>query len=95
MGLLRNFIENYKQKREQEKAFENEIRMQKRVADKMKDANERELERYYAEMHKKKVAQQLEKFRKQRAKEIWTANSFRNNKNLFKNKSFKLGVSKR
>jgi len=95
MGILKKFIENYKEKREREKEFESEIRMQKRVAEKMKDANERELERYFEEARKAKISAQLEKFRKQRAKEIWTANPFKEKKNLFKNKPmFKCGSVK-
>ena len=86
MGILKKFIENYREKREQEKAYEGEIRMQNRIQQKMKDADERELERYMDEARKAKIHSQLEKFRKQKAKQIWTANPFKEKKNLFKNK---------
>jgi spore germination cell wall hydrolase CwlJ-like protein len=86
MGILKKFIENYREKKEKEKEFESEIRMQRKVMEKFKDADERELERYMEEAHKLRVHAQLEKLRKNKAKKIWTENPFSNNKNLFKNK---------
>ena len=86
MGLLKEFIEGYKQKREKEKEYEEDIRMQKRVMAKMKSADDRELEGYMEEMRKARVAKQLEVLRKRKAETIWRSNPFRNNKNLFKNK---------
>ena len=92
MGILRKFIEDYKLKKQIEKDFENQIRAERRVQEKMKDANERELERYMEDMRKARIEKQLKQFRSQKQSSMWKANSFRNNKNLFKNKPCKLGV---
>lgn len=92
MGILKQFIENYRQKRDKEKEYEQDIHIQKRVMEKMKSSDERELEGYMEEMRRARISKQLETLRKRKANNIWKTNNFKNNRNLFKNKPFKLGV---
>lgn len=92
MGILKNFIDNYRQKREKQNEYETDISIQKRVAEKMKTADERELEGYMEEMRRARISKQLEVLRKRKTESIWKTNNFANNKNLFKNKCFKLGA---
>ena len=83
MGILKNFIEKYRQKKAKERELQEDLEVQKHVMEKQKDANDRELERYYEEKRKMNVQKQLERFRKQKTNEIWRSNLFTNNKNLF------------
>ena len=89
MGILKEFIARYREKKEKEKALEDDISIQRRVVEKQKDANERELERYIEEQRKKQIERDLEKFRKHKSAELWHTNCFSGNKYLFKNNKFK------
>jgi len=91
MGILKKFIDNYREKRDKDKEYEEEYRRQKRLVEKMKDANERELERYLEEDRKAKIEMELKMRRKKAQDAIWHANNFSHNKNLFKSKKMKLG----
>ena len=91
MGILKKFIENYKRKQEKEHELEEDMKIQKRVLEKMKSADERELEGYMEEMRKARISKQLESLRRRKADTIWRSNPFANNKNLFKNKPMRLG----
>jgi hypothetical protein len=86
MGLLKDFINKLKMKREAEAELETNLNIQKRVLNKQKSADEREYESYIEEMKKRKLRSQLQKLRKQKAAECWRANSFAGNKYLFKEK---------
>lgn len=79
MGLLKDFIAKFKQKSEREKALEDEIRIQHRVGEKMKSANERELEGYMKENREKMIKHKLEKVRTQKSREMWKASLLKNN----------------
>lgn len=92
--MLKNIIEKLKAKKERYQEVELEYDAHHKLEEKHKDANERELERYYEEMHKSQVKRELERFRKKKQDEIWRGNMFTKNKNLFKNNKFKLGVQK-
>jgi hypothetical protein len=86
MGILKKFIEDYRQKRDKERELEEDVSIQKRVIEKQKSADERELEGYMEEMRRARISKQLEGFRKKKTNDIWHTNNFTNNKNLFKNK---------
>lgn len=76
MGLLQNIIKSYKEKHAKEKEYQEDIDIQKKVEAKSKDANERELERYYEEERKKEIVRQLQAFRKKKSSEMWHTNHF-------------------
>lgn len=84
MGILKNLIARYREKKEKEKTLAEDIHIQKRVMEREKNANERELERYYEEMRQKRIEAQLHKFRKQKTHEIMTGNIFKQKGNMFK-----------
>lgn len=67
------------------KEMEREIRMQKMIEDRMKNADERELERFYEEERQKSIKKNLEEFRKARREENWHGdkNSILKQKNIF------------
>ncbi len=90
MGLLQNIIKSYKEKHAKEKEYQDEVDIQRKVIEKSKDANERELERYYEEERKKEIIRQLQAFRKKRSSEMWTTNHF--TKKLSGRKSRKVGL---
>jgi len=88
MGILKNLLEKLRTKKAQESAMMDEVHVQKRVLERQKNANERELERYYEEARQKQIASKLSKLRKQKTREIMTTNNFTNNKYLFKDKCY-------
>ena len=90
MGILKEFVRRLKEKKEREQQYSEDIGIQKRVAEKQKNANERELESYYEEMRQKRIKNQLSKFKKQKTQEMWGSNLFsaKNNKFMFKDKCF-------
>ena len=76
-------IKNLFKKDERLKEMLEEKRLQQIVEQRSKNANERELERYYEEERQKNIKAQLESFRNQRKKEFWHENKNWNNKNIF------------
>ena len=69
------------------KEMEQEMRMQKMLEDRMKGADERELDRFYEEERQKTIKKNLEEFRNMRKKEAWSGegNNILKQKNIFKN----------
>ena len=90
MGILKDFVQRLKEKKAREQDYSDDLAIQKRVAEKQKNANERELESYYEEMRQKNIKNQLSKFKKQKTQEMWSSNLFsaKNNKFMFKDKCF-------
>jgi len=90
MGILKDFVQRLKEKKAREQDYSDDLAIQKRVAEKQKNANERELESYYEEMRQKNIKNQLSKLRKQKTQEMWGSNLFsaKNNKFMFKDKCF-------
>ena len=90
MGILKDFVQRLKEKKAREQDYSDDLAIQKRVAEKQKNANERELESYYEEMRQKNIKNQLSKFKKQKTQEMWGSNLFsaKNNKFMFKDKCF-------
>lgn len=60
-----------------------DIRLQKKVMERQKNANEREYERYMEERKQKAIEAKLKQFRKQKSAEIWNSNLFTGNKYMF------------
>lgn len=79
MGLIQSIIAKFRNRNEQEKALEQQLQIEKRVTDKMKSANERELERYSKEAREKMIENRLKFERAKRSKEIWKTNLMKNN----------------
>ena len=90
MGILKDFVQRLKEKKAREQDYSDDLAIQKRVAEKQKNANERELESYYEEERQKNIKNQLSKFKKQKTQEMWGSNLFsaKNNKFMFKDKCF-------
>ena len=86
--MLRNLLEKLRAKSAREKEAMEDIHLQKKVLERQKNANERELERYQEEYRQKRIANQLSRLRKQKTREIMTTNNFTGNKYLFKDKCY-------
>lgn len=91
MGLLKNIIDKMKAKKAKESELDEDMKIQHRVIERQKDANERELERYYDDERKKKIAKQLKMFRSKKSYELWHTNAFTNNPNVFRGNTCYLG----
>lgn len=89
MGIIRDLIERQRAKRAKQNEAEDDVKIARRITEKQKNANERELERYYEEERQRQIADELRYFRKQRANELWHDNKFTKGKYLFKSKKIK------
>jgi len=76
--ILRKWAEKNTEKKGRFKELEEEYLMNKKLEEKQKSANERELERYMEEAREKRIKVNLEKFRKQQKKEFWSSNMMNN-----------------
>jgi len=87
---LKDFVQRLKEKKAREQDYSDDLSIQKRVAEKQKNANERELESYYEEMRQKNIKNQLSKMRKQKTHDMWSSNLFsaKSNKFMFKDKCY-------
>ena len=85
MTFLRDMIDKFKQKSEKEKELEEDIRIQTRVQEKQKSADERELERYMKENRDRQIKHKLEGLRQRQSNELWKAN-------LLRGKSVRRGI---
>lgn len=88
MGIIQNIIAKYREKKEREKEMVSEIRLQNKISERQKDANERELERYHEEARKARVQAELNAWRQAKSNQIWKHNMFSNNEFLFRDKCF-------
>ena len=77
------------------KEMQKEMQMQKMAEDRLKNSNERELEKYMEEERQKQIKEQLEHFRKARQEETWHGNNmFMTKDNMFKGKATMLNQDK-
>jgi hypothetical protein len=79
MGMLQEMIARFKQKSEKQKAYEEDLSIQRRVEEKSKSANERELESYMKENRENKIKLQVERIRRQKMNNIYKATLMKNN----------------
>jgi len=80
MGFIQDMIRKFKEKNEKEKTLEEDMRIQDRVVEKTKSANERELERYMKENREKQIEHKLVGLRQRQSNEIWKANLLKSSK---------------
>jgi hypothetical protein len=78
MGFIKDVIGKFRQKKEKEQAYEEDIHIQERVMEKKKSANERELEGYMREAREKQIKYKLDKLRKQKMDSMWKATLMKN-----------------
>lgn len=69
--IIANMTEKRNEKRKKFHEMEEEFLMQKKLEDKQKSANERELERFMKEKREEAMKKQLERFRKEKQEEFW------------------------
>ena len=85
MGI-KDLIANIKRKREHYQEIDNDFQFNKKVHEKEKSSNERELERYYEEERQELIKQQLQIHRKKDQDEFWHGHSIlKNNPNQMQN----------
>lgn len=68
---LKDIIGKLYNKKEKFKEMEDEVHFQRRIQEKMKSADERELERYIEENRQARIKAQLGKIRKDKQKAMW------------------------
>ncbi|HDK25983.1 MAG TPA: hypothetical protein ENG48_02670 [Candidatus Atribacteria bacterium] len=89
MGLkeiIQNLGEKQKARKEKIRLLDEEIRLQKLVQDRMKSANERELERFMEENRQENIKKMLEVMRKKRQRDINFNHNPLNTPNIMKAK---------
>ena len=92
MGLLQNFLDRWKLKKAKEKEISEDYDINKRVLEKHKNANERELERYMEEDRQAMIQKRLELYRKRKTNEMWQgAPVLKGNKKLYSDNTLMKG----
>jgi hypothetical protein len=66
------------------KEIQEEMRLQKMAEDRLKTADERELERFLKEKRQAQIKSELVKFRKEKNDDFWTGHSILRQPNIFK-----------
>lgn len=84
MGL-KEFIQKLVDRKEKYKELEENFRLNKKLEERQKTSNERELERFWEEKRQEKIKRELEFMRKQRNHEINHGHQILKQKNIFKN----------
>lgn len=69
--IIANWNDKRNEKKKRFREMEEEFLMQKRLEEKQKSANERELERFIKERREQRIKNDLERFRKQKKEEFW------------------------
>ncbi len=90
MGLLQEAIQRMKDKKQKFKDADEDFKIQHKLEERRKNANERELERYQEEGRQKQIQEALSFYRKQKSSEMWHTNNFTNNQNLFSGSGFSM-----
>lgn len=88
MGILKDLVQRYREKKIKEREYGEDIKIQRNVTEKMKNANERELERYMEESRQERIENQLRRLRKQKTHKLMTSNIFAQKGNMFKGKCY-------
>ena len=83
MSIVDNIVAKLKARKEKISEAEENYKIERKLTERRKNANEREWERYMEEERQKKIEDDLKVFRKKKSDEIWNTNCFTNNKNLF------------
>lgn len=87
--MIKELIDKLRQRKERFKVIQEDDRIGEIIAQRKKNSNERELERFYEEERQKQIAAQLSSFRKQRAEEgrkdtiLSQKKIFANQRNIF------------
>ena len=82
MGI-KEFLKNRLSKTERFKEAEEERKINRLLDEREKSANERELERHWREKREERIKEQLDIVRKQKTREMWESNIFKQ-KNIMK-----------
>ena len=86
--MIKELLEKYRRKKEVEEGYMDEDRITHRIQERKKNANERELERYYEEERQERIKKELDGFRKKRHHKIMTESKvLDNNKKMLKSKN--------
>ena len=83
MSIIDNVMTKLKARKEKVREIEENYKIERKITERRKNANEREYERYVEEERQKQIESELKKFRQQKSNDIWNTNCFTNNKNLF------------
>ena len=83
---VRDFLEKLKQRKDKFKQMEEEFRLQKKLEERQKSSNERELERFDEEEREKSIKKNLEEFRAMKQKAAMETNVLSGG-NMFKGKA--------
>lgn len=82
--VLERMNEKNKLKKEKIRAMAEDIKMQRIVNERLKNSDERELDRFYEEERQKQIKENLEEFRKVKQRNLWSSNIFKHDK-IFNN----------
>jgi len=81
MGF-KDFLARTMEKRRRMKEYEEDLKIQRQAQEKLKPANERELERFQEEERQEQIKKALEGYRKKQQKDLWHSNIFKREKSI-------------
>lgn len=88
MGI-RNFLQSRIEKGKRFKEMQEDLRMRKKVEEREKTSEERQLERYFEDERQKRIKQKLDGFKKKDLNDFWHGHSFKQ-ENIFAKKDFEI-----
>ena len=92
MGILQNFLDKWRAKKEKANELEEDYSIQKKLIERHKNANERELERYQEEDRQEAIQNALRRYRQRASNELWSgAPVLKGNKKLYSDNSLMRG----
>jgi hypothetical protein len=84
--MIKEYLQRIKERKQKFKDIQDEHNIQKRIIEREKSSNERELEKYLEEDRQKDIKNKLDRYRKQKSHSLFNDSSMlKNNKILFKN----------
>lgn len=83
--MIKEFLQRMREKKELQREMEMEYNVAKKIEQKRKSANERELEGYIKEQRERAIENKLKVIRKQKQKEYWQGKIAENNKKMLGN----------
>lgn len=84
--MVSSIIERLKSRKQKLRELSEDESVRTKLANMKKNANERELEKYYEEERQKQIKRELDIFRKKRQDEFWHGRNILNERNIFKDK---------
>lgn len=84
--MIKEYLQRIKERKQRLKDAQDDYNIQKKITERQKSSNERELEKFKEEDRQERIKNELNKYRKRQTTNLYyNSGILNNNKNLFKN----------